>query len=271
MSISDERRLAFLHFFKAGGTTIRHAAHAVLDNSQLWPIQVPGPDATAEAAAQYRFVSGHFSIHLIDRLVNNYNFLSAVQLRDPVDRLTSTYNFLRAHSLEKHPFLRETGSVFHDHVSAAKSMVPGDFFRTPRFKQTLGLDNHYVWSLSGHRYRPGCGERQDDAGDAALEAALARLERFDFVGITDNALATINYVRAVFGEQRIGHFPVFKRTEDEMTWHEWMEPVALATRADVEDAVGPLVRMDTILYDRGCMLNAAQSMLSSTDQRSSST
>jgi hypothetical protein len=271
MPTLNEQRLAFLHFFKAGGTTIRQAAHAVLDKTQLWPVQVPDPDTTADAAASFRFVSGHFPVRLIDDLVDRYGFLSAVQLRDPVDRLTSAYNFWRAHSLEKHPLLRDTSSAFYDRVSAAKSMGPDEFFQTRRFMQASAIDNHYVWSLSGHRHQAGCEDRQEAARNAALDAALARLEQFDFVGITDNALATVNYVRAVFGQQPLNGFPAYKQTADEMSWHEWMEPVTLATRADVEAAVGPLVRMDAILYARARALNATYDGAPSPDHRVSST
>lgn len=256
MTASPDKRLAFLHIFKAGGTTIRQAARATLDGTSLWPVEIPGAGATAEAAARYRFVSGHFPIRLIDDLVAEHGFLSAVQLRDPVDRLKSAYNFWRAHSLDRHPALQDKGSGFHALVSAAKRLSPEMFFQSPH-AATARLDNHYVWTLSGRRFEAQGAQRPPAAAEAALTAALERLERFDFVGVTGNALATVNFLRDVFGQPRLDAFRAFKETEDEMRWHEWMEPVALANRAEVETAVAPLVRMDDVLYRRALELNAA--------------
>lgn len=243
----------FMHLFKAGGTSVHHAIAASLPESEICPVRQEDfawpLDALQTRTAEflpYRYVSGHFDIRRI-RLLKEAGYSSFTQLREPLARIASVYNFLRAHSAERHPKLREL-TPFSSLIFAAKEMPIDRFFGSEICRRSISLNNHYVHALATPD--DGLGTTLPDDGIARLKfKALDNLASFNGVGFLDTQRQLVNAIRKSLALPDVTSVAAMKQTSDEMTWHEWMEPIEIISGDTLKPYVADLISGDQFVYD----------------------
>lgn len=243
----------FMHLFKAGGTSVHHAIAASLPESEICPVRQEDfawpLDALQTRTAEflpYRYVSGHFDIRRI-RLLKEAGYSSFTQLREPLARIASVYNFLRAHSAERHPKLREL-TPFSSLIFAAKEMPIDRFFGSEICRRSISLNNLYVHALATPDAGLAGALPDAEIGHKKFQA-VDQLVLFDRVGFLENQLQLVNAVRKSLALPDVTGVVTMKQTRDEMTWHEWMEPIEIISGDTLKPYVADLISGDQFVYD----------------------
>jgi hypothetical protein len=243
----------FMHLFKAGGTSVHLGVAASLKASDIcpdraedfaWPL-IALETRTARFLP-YRFVSGHFDIRRA-RLLKEAGYSAFTQLREPLARIASVYNFLRAHSKERHPRLREL-TPFSRLIFAAQEMPIDRFFQSDICRQSMSLNNLYVHALATPDIGLTTALADDEIGRLKFKA-LDHLALFDRVGFLDTQLQLVNAIRKSLALRDVTSITAMKQTRDEMTWHEWMEPVEIISGDTLKPYVADLISSDQFVYD----------------------
>ncbi|MFM8701570.1 MAG: hypothetical protein ACKOC1_09265 [Hyphomicrobiales bacterium] len=247
------RAAIFMHLFKVGGTSVHHAIATSLTESGICPVRqedfawsLMALRVRSHQFLPYRFVSGHFDIRRT-RLLKEAGYGSFTQLREPLARIASVYNFLRAHSAERHPKLREL-TPFSRLIFAAKEMPIDRFFGSEICRQSISLNNHYVHALATPDDGLGMALRDDEIERLKFKA-LDNLAVFDGVGFLDTQRQLVNALRKSLALPNVTSVAAMKQTSDEMTWHEWMEPVAIISGHTLKPYVADLISGDQFVYD----------------------
>ena len=243
----------FMHLFKAGGTSVHTAVAASLEENEISPVRSEdfawsNEDLQTRTAQllPFRFVSGHFDIRRA-RTLKAAGFATFTQLREPLARIASVYNFLRAHSIARHPRM-QASTPFSRLIRATKEMPIDQFFRSEICRQTIALNNHYVNAFA----TPDSGivkPLPEHLLNIRKVEAVENLHMFDTVGFLENQLDLVNKIRRALLLPRVANVAPMKKTEDEMAWHEWMEPVELVSSDAIKPHVTELISGDQFIYD----------------------
>ena len=255
-TVGVERKLAFMHFFKAGGTSAHMAMASGLPPGETCQIRadITMPETTVAGnilkLAPHRFVSGHFNIALARRLRDEFHFALVTQFREPTARVASAYNFLRAHSQERHPFFqssRPSDRYFAELIIAAQSMPPREFFASPVCMGSPFFNNHYLQCLSNARSPAGEMMTFDDR----LSEAIENLGMFSAIGSIDAVEEMVNVARRWMRLPELTEIARYKVTKDEMAGHEWLQPVDYLYKADdISEFIAPLVEFDVAIHSK---------------------
>jgi hypothetical protein len=225
--------MLFLHVQKTGGAALSGVLgnrFAAGDCLELYF----GPDPDLSRIDRYRFITGHFDASLLDRFAEPPFLLTL--LRDPIDRALSTYLYTRSFPPDYGvpETLRPGLAADEKAVALAREwwrLVPecdlGELIsRAPEVaRQTLG--NSQARALCG------CAP-----GEERLTDAVAALERFDFVGLTDRLDESVGWLTRRLGWRDLHPLPrsnvTGARLQREELGAETMEALAKLTEVDRE-------------------------------------
>lgn len=183
----------FLHVPRTGGSSLRailasHFRGAPVCPHASWPaIEACDP----EERLRYALLHAHFRMGWERRLGDAFHarplrFLT--QLRDPVARVVSHYHHFR--------LFRSPPPESRAAAELARSGSLRDFVTDPRPEVRHHTANLQTRLLSD----ADCGEGAPD--DAALASAIANLETFAFVGLTERFDASVGLLSRVLGTPR---------------------------------------------------------------------
>jgi hypothetical protein len=199
--VGRPRQLVFLHIQKTGGISLLDFLGRHFDwYRTLWVFSPVEFDEYAPSEiAHFDRVCGHLTARNL-AAVRPDAFLCTV-VREPIDRLISCYWYFRTFRVR----MRE--SVRHA-VESARGKTFLEFLRDPAPEVRRHLFNHQAHALAGDWAAPDA--RPDDELAAA---AIAALERFDSVWLTDGFDAGVERLCSQFGWQSPGRIPVLNRTD----------------------------------------------------------
>ncbi len=244
---SHGETVCFLHIPKTGGTSIHEAVTNGVLGIRVCPIRTSTNQGDLSQLSGHDLVSGHFDMH-VAMYLKKRRFTLVTQLRRPIERLASLYNFLRAHSLAKHPKCRED-PAFHELVRLIKEQPPREFFKSDVCMEysslSYGMNNHIARLLMLEPSLPD----GPHASRHLRDHLRACINEFDHVGFIDDQLSTINFIRKRLSLPTVTHARKMKETANEMLWHEWMEPVQLATPGELEPYTRHLIWADNIAFE----------------------
>lgn len=253
----------FMHCFKSGGTSVHAAVTADAAPAFCCPIRQDNGQKTGRAIAadndaflDWPLVSGHFDWRRFEEIRKRRPCLGVIQLRDPVERLASAYNYLRAHRREVHPGLEAGGLQDPEVIRAAQTMPMRDFFASGWCLGSPAFNNIYVQTLAPQEAEALGGFSTEGIAHRTL-LACERLERCDHVGLLERQVETVNFIRRTLGLAEVSEVLHAKRTADEMSWHEWLEPVELCSADELAPYVQELVSGDRLVYEKAKQLNRA--------------
>ncbi len=167
------RQFVFLHVQKTAGISVLERLGRVFSYLRTAWVFSPAELDAYEAAelAHYDFVCGHFTARNLAQA--RPGAFACTVLREPVERAVSAYWYWRAYQ-------GPTRRVNRAAVAAAKRMSFLDFLRDP--------DPEVRWHLDGHQCHAVVGDwtaPQPLPPADLVAAAVAGLDRFDFVGATE--------------------------------------------------------------------------------------
>ncbi len=245
------RPVSFLHFERTGGTTL---AAALTD--KFHPLQIEDNRlqhetshlnreqmaARADALRSCKLIWGHYDLPALRRLGPDHCLLT--MLREPVPRILSLYYFWRS----VHP--SQLADMSDTRVLLAQKLDLLSFLQSDHQPLRDTIDNVYVRRLTGLY---GSGTPHDPLeGDPenALSCAVAALERFAFVGISDHMRESFRGIQDVLrvdlGEsQRLNDAASNPALQPTLYRHVARE----GTNSDIQSALDRLTRLDCILYD----------------------
>ena len=257
-------RLVFLHIPKTAGMAINGVLLPILRQKGYAPDAIcPSvgrslatiPD---EQMARYQLFSGHYYYDHLERIPGPKQIFTV--LREPRERLLSLYDHLRSYRRE---VIRELDQG--DTVESSRLHAHGA--NGPRFAKSLGLreyllsddptvqlnaDNAMTKYLVGTEYVDGHGKLHLNDDDA-LNVALANLERFTAVGVTEGVGAFLRRLETILGITLPGTLP---RVNDFASLA-YVDPASYEVIASVragsidsatEEAIFMCTRIDRHLY-----------------------
>lgn len=167
-------QVCFMHIGKTAGTSVHNLLVRLFDPARTYHADPDTFDRLAPGGAdRYDLVLGHCSYRHVAAFRPHRVMFSFV--REPVERVVSNYYFLRA-------WRGEINDQNRDMVASAKRYSLLDFLKDDHPRVRYTYDNHQVYAFASDA-------RADRSGDAAavLAAALAHLDEFAVVGLTDRA------------------------------------------------------------------------------------
>lgn len=220
-----------VHVQRTAGTSLRRALEAGHGPDVVYPpaaVLDARPEGRYESAAEllsrwdalppHRFLFGHYLAALVDVLPARYR--TATFLREPVARSVSIVEHHAAQTGRAASELLTDERFLASHISDLQTRVFGSEISVVDGKPCIK--------------RP---QEAAAADDATLTRAVARLESFDFVGLTEEFGSSVARFDEVFGtcvSQTIG-------------WVNHSRPSDVP-RAEITSVVSPLVRRDQELF-----------------------
>lgn len=184
------RPAVFLHIQKTAGTSIREMAARAYGNRNV--ISHGDYDQLGfEACKLVPFVSGHFGFAFCREFMSDR--FSFVFLRHPEQRLLSLYRFLQTQDPAVSPMAKIAQE--NDLLGFLEPAHGEVHWSTVWNHQTLQLAQGYGAGLAGKQDLWGWELAQDDL----LMLASAHLDRFDYVGLTEEFDADIRNVFRLLG------------------------------------------------------------------------
>ncbi len=237
--------LFFLHIPKTAGTSLVDAIKRYFLVAS--PLDYNFPDLEARLAAS-DFVWGHISLGAFRQIPGSARFRVAVIIRDPFTRLASHLQFADRYN---EPSFAED---FHELPDAVKVTVRkladvdfgdanaiGAFLRSTSRWGRAAFDNCQVQFLTDTP-RPPDYILSSCVTDAQIKEAVASLESFEFLGVTEDLSAAIADISNVYGwkiarvapESNVGHHGRRVNLRDPA----------------IRDAMSPLLQGDLAVYRR---------------------
>lgn len=242
--LREEDTLYFLHIPKTAGTTVAHLLESHFSRAQICPVHLLKELARQprEEFSHYRLFWGHFGYRLAEFVPRE--MIHVTFLRHPVEQVISFYQFIRRnpqHYLH-HKVNRECPSV--DHFVRDPSIVP--HIRNPQafhfFWDSCLLDRvpsgiaaediHYMEEIDARLQAMPEGERR--------KAALDRLNRFAFVGLTEQLEESLRLLAFTFRWKDFDAIPRLNTAPQQLATAE-LSAEALTT-------IRELTRLDAELY-----------------------
>jgi hypothetical protein len=259
MLIADQTRLrptnpqdAAVHFFhvlKTGGTSLSNVLEARFPQSEVCParllsqlVQLP-----PHSLGRYKLFTGHFGHNL--KCFVNRPMRHITLVRDPVAHVISIYHHFRRDP--SHPLYEK---IQRQEMSLAQFVRDEDAMPFVHNSQLFHLGFwHRVWDpqkmLLAMEAGPAAALEVRKAQDAQfrtalssrlLEDVLADLNRFTFVGITDQMEASGQLLAHTFGWRDFGPIPFLNASKDVSGRH----AISPNTLSDIRN----LTRWDAELY-----------------------
>jgi hypothetical protein len=198
-----QRPVIFQHIPKTAGVSVRSVMSCNFHLNEI--LHVPDrlwkdADFAADSAKQYRFIHGHLHFEFVRNLLSSARVVTF--LRDPVERVLSLYFFLRKQDPDSQsdPSARFT-------VEEARSLSLEAFVaHTDRVIASM-VGNFQVRILLSDSQR-------DKSNSTWVAAALANLQKYQFVGIADPDLMSdsILVMSRIFGWLERGDSPRVNHT-----------------------------------------------------------
>lgn len=237
--------VAFMHIEKTAGSSVMSFLERRYALTQIMPLAetaAASTEALRDPASQsFALVHGHYDFPTLETVAPGR--LIVTFLREPAARILSAYRYWRS---------RQLSSAIDDinlaAVMAARLDLP-DFLRSNLPEIRNQIDNAYVRRLTGL----SATETEDPLQTnpvAALDQALAALDRFAFVGITermDESLAGLAARLGLLPPART--FRINTSDENPATFPADFVPVArMETTPDITAELHRLTRLDGVLY-----------------------
>jgi hypothetical protein len=238
-------RLTFLHLEKTAGMSVIAALSA-----QFHPLQIDAhlrrafPPHVLNPIIHFRhnevkraaLVWGHYDMPCIGHLGSD-RFIFTF-LREPAARIVSLYRYWRGQAA-----LDLGWRGMNQPVLLAQQLDLADFLESDDQMLVNYLDNFYVRRLTGHYVWPHEPDFLAQNPEAALQAALAALDRIDFIGITEDTEGSL----ARLGK-RLGFAPPQRSPRVNVT-RAAGEMGIIDARAGA--ALERLTRLDRVIYEAG--------------------
>jgi hypothetical protein len=238
--------LFFLHIPKTGGTSVAGVIKSYF--SIATPLDYNFPDLETRLITS-DFVWGHISLDAFRRIPHSDRFLNAVIIRNPFARLASHLQFTDRYN---EPRFAEGFYELPDAVKATVRQVAnvdfedadaiGTFLRSASFWGRAAYDNCQTQFLTDTPTPPEYLPRSCCVAESQINEAVARLETFDFLGVTEDLSSTIAQIASAYGQivappttaLNVGHHG--RRVN-------WRDPA-------IQEAMLPLLHGDVAVYRR---------------------
>ena len=192
--------VGFLHFERTGGTSLAAAltdkfhplqiggTHGIDDS--LHPNAPPGA-APADLISDCKLVWGHYDLPALHRLGEGRRLITI--LREPVARILSLYYFWRS----IHP--AQLADMSDSRVVRAQQLDLLGFLQSDHQPIRDSIDNVYVRRLTGLYGGATTHDPLERDPENAMNRARESLDRFAFIGISENMADTFLGIEAVLG------------------------------------------------------------------------
>ncbi|MFT5201173.1 MAG: hypothetical protein ACI9C1_000542 [Candidatus Aldehydirespiratoraceae bacterium] len=240
------QQIFFTHVMKTGGTTLTQALEAAVGDGPMFPNHSPVavvaakslPDylmaETAERRAEYALISVHYPAWVTFRAVDNP--VRATMLRDPVAR---TISHLKQIATSTHPAETVAEAWADDEIRRRMTDYMCQLFSDPGEPTPEAVDPNTEDPEVRRAFLRALGNGWSTAiwhprvvDSAAAAAAIACLDRFDVVGVTDELPAFAAKLSTASGLriQAPGHANRSLSTEQAEAW--LVDEIKAATRHD---------------------------------------
>lgn len=192
-------QLCFIHIMKTAGSTFTAIVDANFAVDQiapppsflpeLYPDESFSPSAIRDFLTRFRLIRGHLTYAEIAPLLTNPVYLTL--LRDPVERVISHYDFIRKGTTIPSRERFQEGHRIHKEAASGSLL---EFVQHPHPLVQASVVNHQT----RHLVSPECNS-SDPFDLALLESAKANLDRFAFVGLTEQFQDAIFLLAYTFG------------------------------------------------------------------------
>lgn len=239
------RKLFFLHIPKTAGSSVNDSLQKQLQKVPTYT-HIEGIEERWQQLLDSRFLSGHITYPVYEKVFSTANFILAAFFREPYQHLVSHLNWVRHLSEpEKQDFLLEHPQVIQN---ISKRLSTLDFTSTDMWALFVkdmkpvqfGLfDNLQVRYLSDVQH----GER---VNEGHLQQALQRLKNIHLVGIAENFNDSMSLIHQAMGFDA----PAEKGVRSNVNSFSYGTK---SSEVEFQKAVEPLVKFDRILYQQALL------------------
>ena len=239
------RKLFFLHIPKTAGSSVNDSLQKQLQKVPTYT-HIEGIEERWQQLLDSRFLSGHITYPVYEKVFSTANFILAAFFREPYQHLVSHLNWVRHLSEpEKQDFLLEHPQVIQN---ISKRLSTLDFTSTDMWALFVkdmkpvqfGLfDNLQVRYLSDVQH----GER---VNEGHLQQALQRLKNIHLVGIAEHFNDSMSLIHQAMGFDA----PAEKGVRSNVNSFSYGTK---SSEVEFQKAVEPLVKFDRILYQQALL------------------
>jgi Sulfotransferase family len=236
--------ILFMHVPKCAGWSVFSLIRELFEEHEICPLPLDGTwRARASEVPGYQLYCGHFSMDFIHELGRGTRLIT---LRDPVRRVVSLYDYWRSYRWE--------------YITSALSHYPENGPATAKSCDFTGfLESkwgHDIYNFVGRQLLGRSCEVLLADEEAAIDRALAALQDFTWIGITEHFDASIAALADALGLPAIRSSPRLNQTyHRESDLATTFEPV---TKTILTEAQRRRIlegnRIDCAIYRRGCEL-----------------
>jgi hypothetical protein len=236
--------LFFLHIPKTAGTSLVGSIKAYLSIAAPLDYNLPDLEARLDRS---EFVWGHVSLDAFRQLPNSDRFRTAVVIRDPFARLASHLQFTDRYNEPK--FVKDTEKLPEAVKHAVREIAKVDFedagavaayLASPSPWGQAAFDNCQVQFLTDTPRPPDYLPRKR-VTEAQIGNAVARLEDFDFLAVTEDISHCVAQIAATYRHRPSA--PPTLNVGNHGRRVNWRDPA-------IRKAMSPLVRGDVAVYRR---------------------